>query len=152
MASREDDFANRMEADATLMATLTGGVYAAGEVGLEGISRDTTPSAFSSGYLLPAALVRQRSDVPDNAVWDEATQHTSFRQVVEIYLYEDRGYSSIDTAAERLFQLFQGYQFTSPNPSFPVKLINKLDRFRDEGALKGNSLARLDFEVFTVRS
>lgn len=149
MASRENAFATRMEADATLMAVLTGGVYEAGEIGVEGISRETTPAAFSSGYLLPSALVRQRTLVPDGIVYDELEQDTSLRQVVEIWLYEDTGFTNIDLATARLFTLFQGWQ---PSDAFPVQLINQIDRARDEGALKGRSLARMDFEVYSIRS
>lgn len=147
--AREDDFATRMEADATLMAILTGGVYTAGELGFEGITRETAAGAFDADlYLKPAALVRQRGLVPDGMVEDDVDQDTSVRQVVEVYLYQDTGYASIDLAASRLFVLFQGYQFAD---SFPVKLINQIDRQRDEGALKGRSLARLDWEVFSVK-
>lgn len=149
MASRENLFATRMEADSTLMAILTGGVYESGEVGVEGITRESTPAAFSSGYLLPCALVRQRSLVPDNIVYDEIEQDTSLRQVVEIWLYEDSGYTNLDLATARLFTLFQGYQFSD---SFPAQLINQIDRARDEGALKGRSLARMEFEIYSIRS
>lgn len=146
--SRESDFASRMTADATLMAILTGGVFKTETVGVEGISRETTPAAFSSGYLLPCALVRQRAIVPDGIVEDDMEQDTSVRQVVELWLYEDRGYTSIDAAASRLFTLFQGWQFSD---AFPVKLINQIERMRDMGALNNASLARLDFEIFSVR-
>jgi hypothetical protein len=146
--ARESDFANRMEADATLTAILTGGVYEAGEVGLEGITRETTPAAFSGGYLLPCSLVRQRDLVPDGIVEDDIEQDTSVRIVVEVWLYEDRGYTNIDAAINRLFTLFQGWQ---PSDAFPVKLINQIDRQRDPGALAGASLARLDWEVFSVK-
>jgi hypothetical protein len=146
--TREADFATRMTGDATLMLILTGGVFKTETVGVEGITRETTPAAFSSGYLLPCALVRQRAIVPDGIVEDDIEQDTSVRQVVEIWLYEDRGYTSIDAAASRLFVLFQGWQ---PSDAFPVKLINQIERMRDEGALKGASLGRLDFETFSIR-
>lgn len=146
--ARETDFANRMEADATLMLILTGGVYESGEVGLEGITREATPGAFSSGYLRPCALVKQRATVPDGIIEDDIDQDTSVRQVVEIWLYDDRSFTSIDAAANRIFTLFQGWQ---PSDAFPVKLINWIDRQRDQGALAGASLARLDFEVFSVK-
>lgn len=146
--SREADFATRMLADATLTAILTGGVFKTETVGLEGVTRETTPAAFSSGYLLPCALVRQRALIPDGIVEDDIEQDTSVRQVVEIWLYEDRGFTSIDSAANRLFVLFQGYQFSD---AFPVKLVNWIDRQRDMGALNNASLARLDFEVFSVK-
>lgn len=146
--TREADFSTRMTADATLMAILTGGVFKTETIGVEGITRETTPAAFSSGYLLPCALVRQRALVPDGIVEDDIEQDTSVRQVVEVWLYEDRGYTSIDAAASRIFVLFQGYQFSD---AFPVKLINQIERQRDMGALNNASLARLDFEIFSVK-
>lgn len=151
MASRESDFATRMAADATLMATLTGGVFRSELVGREGITRETAAGAFDTNlYLKPCALVKQRGLVPDGAIRDEIEQDTSVRQVVEVYLYEDSGYTSIDAAISRLFVLFQGWQFAGASASFPVELVNIIDRQRDEGALKGKSLARVDFAVFSI--
>lgn len=146
--AREDDFATRMTGDATLMAILTGGVYKSGTVGLEGITRDTVPAAFSGGYLLPSALVKQRGNVADNQVRDGIAQHTSTTQVVEIYLYQDTGYTAIDLAKARLYVLFEGYQF---NDSLPVESVNEVGRERDDGALAGASLERIDFAVYSVR-
>jgi hypothetical protein len=139
-----------MTADATLMAILTGGVYKAESVGIDGITRDATPSAFSGGYLRPSALVKQRAMIPTGDVLDPMEQDTSMRQVVEIWLYADSGagYTAIDSAYDRIFALFQGYQFSDSSEIF---LVNVIDRMRDEGALKGASLARMDFEVFSIK-
>lgn len=146
--SRETDFETRMEADATLMAILTGGVYAAGSIGLLGITRETTPSAFdSNGYLKPCALVRQRPLIPDLQVVDFTVQAASATQVVEIYVYEDSGYTNIDNALNRLYTLFYGYKFSD---SFPVEWLGTLDRERDQGALSGASMARMEFLVPNV--
>lgn len=138
-----------MIADAPLMAILTGGVYQSGNVGLEGISRDATPAAFSSGYLLPVALVRQRGNVPDGNIRDGMAQVVSATQVVEIWLYADSGagYVAIDAALSRLYVLFEGHAFTD---SFPCELVNIIDRQRDEGALRGSSLARQDWAIYEV--
>lgn len=144
----EDDFATRMLADGTLMAILDGGVYKAGTVGLEGITRETAAGAFdANGYLEPAALVRQRGNVPDNVVRDGMAQKTSAVQVVEIYIYQDSGYDQIDLAVARIYALLEGWQ---PTASFPVELVNMIDRQRDTGALAGASLARMDFAVYNV--
>lgn len=146
--AREDDFHARMIADATLMAILTGGVFTSGAVGLEGISRETTPAAFdANGYLKPCALVRQRGRVPDNNVRDYQAQKTSTAQVVEIYLYQDVGYTAIDAAITRLYTLLEGHLFAD---TFEVQLVNVIDRTRDEGALTGASLARLDWAVYSI--
>lgn len=149
--SAENDIATVMEADATLMATLTGGVYTSAEVGRDGITRDTAAAAFdTSGYLKPCALVRQRGLVPDGVLVEQETPAASATQVVEIYVYEDSGYSSIDTALNRLFVLLLGRQLSSG--SFPLEWLNTIDRERDEGALKGASMARQDWLVVTVTS
>ena len=143
----EDLFVTRMEADATLMAILTGKVWTAGEVGLEGITRETAPTAFSGGYLLPCALVRQRGRIPTTDVVDYIEQVTSAIQIVEVWLYEDRGYTSIDAAAARLYTLFQGHIMAG---TFEIRLANVIDRQRDEGSLAGASLARLDWQVDSI--
>lgn len=132
------------------MAILTGGVYVAGSVGAEGINRDTTTGAFdANGYLKPAALVRQRGLIPDLEIMELGEQLASVTQVIEIYLYEDTGYSSTDSALNRLFALFHGHRFSDGGIA---EWINTLDRLRDEGALSGRSLARIDFVVRSIRS
>lgn len=146
--SREADFAARMTADSALMLILTGGVYRAELVGLEGLTRETTPNAFdANGYLKPSVLVRQRGNVPDGTVRDGLAQVVSTTQVVELYLYEDRGYTAIDAALARLFVLLEGHIFAG---SYPVELVNVIDRARDEGALNGASLARQDWAVYSI--
>jgi hypothetical protein len=146
--AREDDFAARMEADTTLMAILTGKVWASGEVGLEGITRDAAPTAFdASGWLKPCALVRQRGNVPTFDVVDYDAQVTSARQIVEIWLYQDSGYAAIDAAMARLYTLFQGHIMAG---TFEIRLANDVDRQRDTGALAGASLRRLDFQVDSI--
>jgi hypothetical protein len=154
LTSREDDFKTRIADDVTgspvivtgtpIMTTLTGGVFTKAEVGREGISRDTASGAFGTdGMLKPCALIRQRGHVPDGGVRDEISQGVSGTQVIEIYLYEDSGYTAIDAAIRRLRALFIGYQFSD---SFPVEWINILDRERAP-ELGEVSMARLDFLV-----
>jgi hypothetical protein len=145
--SKESEVAARLSGDATLMATLTGGVYVSGTVGIDGITRDATPAAFSGGYLLPCALVRQRGNIPDGQVSDETAQIDSAIQIVEVWFYQDSGYTSIDTAMERARVLLRGYSLTN---SFPLTLANVIDRQRDDGALHGASLARQDWRVNNI--
>ena len=146
--SVETDFQDRMEADAPLMAILTGGVYVSGELGPLGINRTDAPGAFdANGYLKPCALVRQRALTPDLQVVDQIEQVSSATQVIEIYVYQDSGYTSIDTALDRLYTLFFGYQFSD---SFPLEWIGTLDRERDGGALDGASMARQEWLTIEV--
>jgi hypothetical protein len=142
--SKESEIAARLSGDVTLMATLTGGVYVSGTVGIDGITRDATPAAFSGGYLLPCALVKQRGNIPDGQVSDETAQIDSAIQIVEVWYYQDSGYTAIDTAMERARVLLRGYSLTN---SFPLTLANVIDRQRDDGALHGASLSRQDWQV-----
>ncbi len=149
MSSREAEFVAAMQADTTLMATLTGGVYAAGSLGREGLTREAAPGAFAAdGWLKPAAVVRQRGLVPDGAVRDAGSGDTSAVQVVEIYLYQDAGYAAIDVALDRLYALLSGLALTG---AFAPEWTNTIDRQRDTGALDGASLARMDWAVYQIR-
>lgn len=145
----EDEFATRMTGDATLMAILTGGVFKSGTVGPLGITRETATGAFdANGYLEPSVLVRQRSKVPTGDVEDYTDQSTSTSQIVEIWLYEDSaGYTNIDAAMQRIYDLFQGHQLTG---TFEARLANTIERARDEGSLNGASMARMDFQVISI--
>lgn len=145
--SRESDFKTVLSADFALGLILTGGIYAFEDVGVEGISRETTPDAFSSGYLLPCCLIKQRAETIGNEVVDFDTLLMDTTQVVELWLYEDRGYSAIDAAKLRLMGLLNGYIFTT---AFDAKLAFVIDRERDRGALKGASLARMDWQIWSI--
>lgn len=148
--SRETQIETLLEADATLMAILTGGIYTSGAVGPEGISRATTPSAFdANGYLKPTALVRQRDLVPDGNVQDGMAQMDSAIQVVEVWLYADQGdgYTAIDNAINRIYSVLRGVQLED---AFPLELANIIQRQRDEGALAGAALGRIDFAVYSI--
>lgn len=145
--SREEQFQERMIADTDLMLILTGGVYTVGELGRDGISRDTAPDAFGEdGYLLPCAIVKQRDMVTDEQVI--ALTAKSGQQVVEIYIYEDHAFVNIDAALSRLFVLFNQHILEN---AFPAEWVNTIDRERDEGALKGASLARQDWLIPSVK-
>jgi len=149
--SRETDFETVMEADATLMAILTGGVWAKEATGVEGLARETTPSVFdANGYLKPCALIHQRDLVPDGAARDPLAQKASASQVVEIYLYADAGagYSAIQSAKGRLYTLFEGYQFAD---SLEVFWVNSLGNLRDPGALRNAAMSRIDFVVYSIQ-
>lgn len=147
--SLEDDFAARMTGDAILMAILTGGVYKSGTVGDEGITRESAPTAFDGdGYLEPCALVKQRGNVPDGQVLDDDLQLASASQVVEVWLYQDTGYTALDAARARLWTLFQGK--TIGSNGFEAHLVFVVDREHDRGALGSASLMRLDWQVVNI--
>lgn len=110
-----DDIAALLKADTgsgKVATLLTGGIYTFEETGKLGINRDSTPNAFSAttGQLKPCLVVKGRSQVPDNGIWDDATQDLSYRQIVELWFYDagDAGYSTIRAARDRAFELLHG--------------------------------------------
>lgn len=153
MASRESQFYDRIVADATIMATLTGGCFKSENVGIEGLTRETTGAAFdANGFLKPVALCKQRTRVPDRMIVDSLAQIASIVQTVEIYIYQEakagaNSYDAIDAAVARLYILFHGVPFAD---SYPVEYTNLIDRIRDNGALRGCSMAKMDFQVRSI--
>lgn len=151
--SREADFYTILNADATLLATLTGGVWKRELLGVEGITRQTAAAAFdSNGYLKPCALIAERATVPDGAVKDLMQRTISTRVIVEVYLFGDSGagYTALDTAAARIYALLQGRQLTA---SAEVELVNVVGRWREVGGSLQNACAtRLDFLVPGIMS
>lgn len=148
--SRENDVYAILNADATLLATLTGGIFKVESIGIDGIDRTSAPAAFTGGFLRPCALVRERSFVPDGVLRDNIAKQFTARQVVEVYLYSDgaAGYSAIDTAKARVISLLMGYQFAD---SFEVELVNIVPRMREQGgSLQNASMERLDWLVVSV--
>lgn len=145
--SFESEVAAILDADATLDALLTGGIHISGTVGPLGITRETVAAAFdANGYLKPTALVRQRNLVPTGDVLDFDAKLESARQMVEVWLYSDQsdGYTTLDSAAAQVRTVLMGRTLTD---SFELRLALWIDRGRDEGALSGAALERLDWQV-----
>lgn len=147
--SRENDFYAVLNGDATLLATLTGGVWKRETIGVEGLTRATAATAFdgTTGYLRPCALIAERATVPDGVVKDLMAQKVSTRTVVEVYLFNDAGagYTALDTAAARIYVLLQGKQLAN---SAEIELVNVVGRWREEGGSLKNAVAtRYDFLV-----
>jgi hypothetical protein len=147
--SREAEVAALLEADATLMAILTGGVYTVSELGREGITQDSAPGSFDSdGYLKPTAIVKQRGIVPAGSINDLREKIKSASQVVEIWLYQDTNFDAIDSAQDRIYTVLQGEPLTG---TYEMDWAFTMDRMRDEGALNGASMLRIDFQVVSIR-
>lgn len=151
--SHATDARTALAANATIMAQLTGGAYtysgtpASNGTGRLGINRDSTPNAYGSDTLLkPCALCKQRGEIPDGQVVDQALQVQSYRAVVEVWLYSDGGAAAPETAATLIIALF--HERTVGSARF--RLINKIEDFRDPEMERANVI-RLDFEIAKVR-
>ena len=113
-----------LQGDATLLATLTGGVQRAVE-----ISRQATPGAFdANGELLPCALVKQETATP----W--GPHDDSGRLYVVVYFYERAGYANIEAARERVYGLLHRVKLTPVDGSgnYDVRHANDLIDVEDQ--------------------
>lgn len=138
----------RLEADATLLATATGGIWDFTETGRLGINRTNTPSAFDAvGIIKPCVLLRLRSATPDGVLQDDSGQYQSVREVVEIWFYEDSGYSVIETMRTRCYVLLQATQVTGV---FAIRWAGDI-RSQIDFDLNA-SVERSDYSVVTYRS
>lgn len=102
-----------LEADATLLATATGGVYDFDETGRMGIGRTNTSAAFeqTTEIIKPCVLVKTRAPVADYILADDANQMVSFTEALEVWLYEDSGFAAIEAMKPRIFALLHARQF-----------------------------------------
>jgi hypothetical protein len=92
----------RLSGDATLMATLSGGLHTQSE-----ISRQLTPAAFdANGEILPCGLLKLETQSP----WGPFA-HSS-RLYFSVMLYQRAGYEAIETARTRLYQLLHEQKAT----------------------------------------
>lgn len=101
-----------LEADATLIALATGGVWDWDETGRMGINRSNTltSAAFTNGIIKPCLLLKLRSSVPFGDIADDAAQVVSARDMLEVWAYQDAGYSTITSMLNRVYTLLQGKQ------------------------------------------
>jgi hypothetical protein len=91
-----------LSGDATLMATLTGGLHTKTE-----ISRQDTPAAFdANGEILPCALLKFETQTP----WGPFA-HGS-RLYFSLLLYQRAGYEAIEAARQRVYALLHRQKVT----------------------------------------
>lgn len=114
-----DDIVTLLRADGALTTLLTGGIYNAEEV-VE-ISRQNTAGAFDDNdEILPAAIVREESTVPENSLWASANLY------FVVFFYQRFGYLIIKQARKRVFQLLDRTRFTPLDPTEHVFQVNHM--------------------------
>ena len=127
-----------LEGDATLLATLTGGVY-----DRRGINRTSTPDAYNDrGELEPCAVVVVEAATPIGPHPDYRIERVFFA----VYLYEEEGnaYAGIDVAKQRIKALLHQQRVTTtPDTVWEIRHADSLGDSYDE-VLK----AEMSFERF----
>lgn len=101
-----------LEADATLLALATGGVWDWNETGRMGINRSNsaTSAAFTAGIIKPCLMLKLRSSVAFGDIADDVERVTGARDMLEVWAYQDSGYSTIQSMLARVYTLLQGKQ------------------------------------------
>lgn len=134
-----------LEADATLLATATGGIWDFDETGRLGISRTLTPTAFdSNGIIKPCVLLKSRSYIPDYVLADDSSQYVSAQEMLEAWFYESNGYTNILTMRNRVYALTHTVQLTGTFQCLWAGHIRPGFRDDDLDAF----LERSDYQVF----
>jgi len=102
------DVRETLEGDATLTGILTGGIYDASELPMDGLTPTAAPGAFNGARLLPCAVVRWRGRSETEIIGH------SRRQFLEIYFYQAVGQDQIELAMSRCkVLLHRAKQFTA---------------------------------------
>lgn len=97
-----------LEADATLLALATGGVWDWDETGRMGINRTNTSTAFTDGKIKPCILLKLGSSVPFGDIADDENKIVGARDRLEVWAYQDNGYNTINAMLARVYTLLQG--------------------------------------------
>lgn len=138
-----------LEADATLLATATGGVWDFDETGRLGISRETTAAAYSvAGIIKPCVLVKGRGARADGAINDDVAQIVSTREIVEIWFYQDIGYTTIRTMKARVYALLHGKRITG---TFAVNWVGEIFTDMRDNEMGNISVERDDYQVVALK-
>lgn len=151
MTSFSAEIVTLLQADATLVATLSGGIYEYPTVGRKGLTRLLSPNAFdeTSGFVKPAALVLELDDEPDG---DIVGLSTSFKTPVAIFIY-DKGdtnvkYTNIETAHSRIYSLLHLAQIAGA----AQVLYDKTVKYKREPNLLDAAYFRAMYNVHAYRT
>jgi hypothetical protein len=111
-----------LEADATLVAILTGGIHDTGE-----ITRQLAPAAFNANNeIKPCALLKSSNELAmQNKI--QAVQTP-----LVIYLYQRSGYTAIDAALARIHTLLEQLHIGTSSV-WEVQFNSEIARTVDEG-------------------
>lgn len=138
-----------LEADsANLVLLATGGIYDWDETGRMGINRNNaaTSAAFGTTTIKPCLLLKLRTSVPFGGVADDSLKVVSAREMLEVWAYQDNGYSTCKAMLDRVYTLLQG----QPLGGYVCRWALSIQPTRDM-EMDAN-VERSDFAVIVMRS
>lgn len=134
---------NLLNSDSTLMSALTGGLYHE----VSEISRQATPDAYDGNKeLQPCALIRQETGTP----W--GPHDHSARLYVTIWFYERNGYTNIEAARKRVYDLLHRQKLTPVDGSGNYDIRHADDLLDQEEPELGVSMAMSRYVATMERS
>lgn len=95
-----------------LVALATGGIYTIDDLGRLGLNRTNSvcAAAFGSNVIKPCLMLKIRSDTVVDGLGDDVTQRAAHREVLELWFYDDNGFTTIDAMRGRAFACLHGKQ------------------------------------------
>lgn len=147
----ESTIVTLLQADATLVAALTGGIYSKQAIGKLGIDSNNalTPNAYTlvnqKNVLRPLVVIRLRTLVPQGNRHDRKNQHIGAQGVLECWFYDENLYTTITTARDRVYTLLSDKTITSIGA---LTLDNRIEGLRAE-ELNNAALLRDDYTIRT---
>ena len=106
MATQRQTLLTFLEADSALTTLLTGGIFDASELDLEGLSPSDLPTD-AVGRVQPLLLIRWRGEGEKEVIG------RTERRTVELYLYDFAGYATIEAAKRRIKTLLDNQKIGS---------------------------------------
>lgn len=103
-------FRQTLEADTALTTLLTGGIMDASELPADGGGSKSAPRESGKTRIQPYAVVRWRAVRPFSVEVLEAEKET-----VEVYIYQQKGYDTIEAAIHRMKALLHRQFLTADN-------------------------------------
>lgn len=111
MPTRETEVVDYLRTDPDLAALVTGGIYAGGDLTVQGITDPiTTPDVWPDGVFAPTIIVRQGNPVPGERLVDLKRQEADYDQRIMIWMYALTT-EKLEDIRDAVFPLMQGKEF-----------------------------------------
>jgi hypothetical protein len=129
---------------------LTGGIRTKRELGREGLSRTSTPTAYdgTTKLMLPNVVISQRAQIPTYDLADQHQQYVSTRQILELWFYNDNAYAALESARDRAYTLLHEKNISGVGR---VTWIGGMDDARAE-ELNNAAMLKAEYQVDSYKS